>query len=46
MAATVYKKTTYNEVQNRTIQKCDDTTSSLINNTLFSFVTYFKAKHL
>lgn len=46
MAATVYRKTTYKELQNRNIERCDDSTSSSINNIITSFVTHFKSKHL
>lgn len=44
--ATVYKKTTFKEIQNRNVQKVDETTKNEISNTISNFVTYFKAKHL
>lgn len=44
--ATVYKKTTYKELQNRSIEKVDTSTSSSISTVLTNFITYFKAKHL
>lgn len=42
----VYKKTTIQEIENRTIQKVDATTQSSINNIISNFVNYFKIKHL
>ena len=44
--ATVYKKTTYKEIQNRNIQKVDSSTSNAIGEVITNFVNYFKLKHL
>jgi hypothetical protein len=44
--ATVYKKTTYKEIQNRNVQPVDEQTNNTINSTISNFVTHFKAKHL
>jgi hypothetical protein len=44
--ATVYKKTTFKEIENRPIQKIDSSTSIDVQNILLSFVNYFKLKHL
>ena len=42
----VYKKTTIKEIENRAIQKVDDTTKNSVNNIILNFVNYFKIKHL
>lgn len=44
--ATVYKKTSYKEINNRTIEKTDVNTSNSINQTISNFVNYFKLRHL
>jgi len=44
--ATVYKTTSYKEVDNRAIQTADAAKSSAITTSLTSFFNYFKAKHL
>jgi len=44
--ATVYKKTSKSEINNRDIKKVDASTKSQIDSVISNFVTYFKAKHL
>ena len=44
--ANVYKKTTFNEIQNRSIVKLNETDSNSVKNVLLNFVNYFKLKHL
>lgn len=44
--ATVYKSTTYKEIDNREITPVDSTQNTKITNTLSNFFTYFKSKHL
>lgn len=44
--ATVYKSTTYNAVNTRATSELSNSEKTAMNNTLTSFFTYFKAKHL
>jgi hypothetical protein len=44
--ANVYKKTTFKEIQNRNIQKVNETDNNSVRNILLNFVNYFKSKHL
>jgi hypothetical protein len=44
--ANVYKKTTFKEIQNRSIVKLNETDSNSVKNVLLNFVNYFKIKHL
>lgn len=44
--ANVYKKTTFKEIQNRSIVKLNETDSNSITNILLNFANYFKTKHL
>lgn len=44
--ATVYKKTTYSELDSRNIEKSDESTSNSMNQIISNFFTHFKAKHL
>lgn len=44
--ATVYKSTTFKEVNTREITDADSAKNTAINTTLANFFTYFKAKHL
>jgi hypothetical protein len=44
--ANVYKKTSFKQIQNRNIQKVNETDNSSVRNILLNFVNYFKLKHL
>ena len=44
--ANVYKKTSFKEIQNRNIQKVNETDNNSVRNILLNFVNYFKLKHL
>jgi hypothetical protein len=46
MANTVYKSTSYKAIESRTIAEADTTKNTQINNTLATFFTFFKEKHL
>ena len=46
MANTVYKSTSFKAIESRTIAKADSTKNTQINNTLATFFTFFKEKHL
>jgi hypothetical protein len=44
--ANVYKKTSFKQIQNRNIQKVNETDNNSVRNILLNFVNYFKLKHL
>jgi hypothetical protein len=44
--ANVYKKTTHNQIQNRLIEKVNQSTSNSMNSIILNFINYFKIKHL
>ncbi len=46
MANTVYKSTSYKAIEARSINHADTAKNTQINNTLTSFFTFFKEKHL